>query len=108
MDCGGFLSSDERAHLEALVRRPTERHGIARRANAMLLLDDGLRCEEVARVLYLDDDTIRGWRDRYRREGARALAGLRLEGRAAPARCRRRRRSSWRRSTRSSSRPPPR
>jgi transposase len=74
MDRGGFLSADERAHLEALVRRPTERHGIARRANAMLLLDDGLRCEDVARVLYLDDDTIRGWRDRYRREGARALA----------------------------------
>ena len=74
MDRGGFLSSDERAYLEALVRRPTERHGIARRANAMLLLDDeGLRCEEVARVLYLDDDTIRGWRDRTRREGARAL-----------------------------------
>jgi transposase len=74
MDRGGFLTSDERAHLEALVRRPTERHGIARRANAMLLLDDGLRCEEVARVLYLDDDTIRGWRDRYRQDGARALA----------------------------------
>jgi transposase len=49
MDRGGFLSSEERAYLEALVRRPTERHGIARRANAMLLLDDGLRCEEVAR-----------------------------------------------------------
>ena len=73
MDRGGFLTPEARAHLEALVRRPTERHGIARRANAMLLLDDGLRCEEVARVLYLDDDTIRGWRDRYRREGARAL-----------------------------------
>ena len=85
MDRGSFLSADERAHLEALVRRPTERHGIARRANAMLLLDDGLRCEEVARVLYLDDDTIRGWRDRYRREGARALQGLRLEGRAEQA-----------------------
>jgi transposase len=73
MDRGGFLSSDERAYLEAVVRRPSERHGIARRANAVLLLDDGLRCEEVARVLYLDDDTVRGWRDRFRREGARAL-----------------------------------
>ena len=52
---GGFLSGEQRAHLEALVRRPSERHGIARRANAMLLLDDGLSCEAVARVLYLDD-----------------------------------------------------
>ena len=74
MDRGGFLSSEERGYLEALVRRPTERHGIARRANAVLLLDDGLRCEEVARVLYLDDDTVRRWRDRFRQEGARALA----------------------------------
>lgn len=73
MDRRGFLSSDERAFLEGLLRRPTERHGIARRANAMLLLDDGLPCEEVARVLYLDDDTIRRWRDRYRQDGARAL-----------------------------------
>ena len=36
MDRGGFLSSDERAYLEALVRRPSERHEIARRANAVL------------------------------------------------------------------------
>lgn len=88
MDRGGFLSSDERAYLEALVRRPSERHGIARRANALLLLDDGLRCEEVARVLYLDDDTIRGWRDRYRQEGTRALRIFGWKGgqpRLAPA-----------------------
>jgi transposase len=70
----GFLSGEQRAHLEALVRRPSERHGIARRANAMLLLDDGLSCEAVARVLYLDDDTVRGWHDRFRRDGARALS----------------------------------
>ena len=75
MDQGGFLSSDERAHLEALIRRPTERHGLARRANAILLLDDGLRCEEVARVLYLDDDTVRGWRDRFPRDRALAVFG---------------------------------
>lgn len=73
MDRGGFLTSEERAYLESLVRRPTERHGIARRANAVLLLDDGLGCAEVARVLYLDDDTVRRWRDRFRQEGARAL-----------------------------------
>ena len=74
MDRGGFLSGGERAHLEAVVRRPTERHGLARRVNAILLLDDGLRCEQVAKVLYLDDDTVRRWRDRFREDGARALA----------------------------------
>ena len=49
---GGFLSSEGRAYLQTVVRRPTERHGIARRANAILLLDDGWNCEDVARALY--------------------------------------------------------
>ena len=38
---GGFLDVEGRAYLEAVVRRPNEKHGVARRANAMLLLDDG-------------------------------------------------------------------
>lgn len=70
---GGFLSMEGRAHLEALLRRPGEKHGIARRANAILLLDDGLSCEAVAKVLYLDDDTVRGWHARFAAEGEAAL-----------------------------------
>ncbi len=35
-------------------------HGVARRANAILLLDDGKSCQAIAEFLYLDDDTIRG------------------------------------------------
>ena len=69
--------------LEALDRRPTERHGIARRANAMLLLDHGLSCEAVARVLYLDDDTVRGWHDLFRRESVRALSVFGWKGGAS-------------------------
>ena len=57
----GFLSSAERLELEACVRRQREDHGIARRANAILLLDDGKSCQEISEFLYLDDDTIRGW-----------------------------------------------
>ena len=30
-----------------------------RRANALVLLDDGMSCEAIAKVLLLDDDTIR-------------------------------------------------
>jgi transposase len=77
---GGFLSSEERAHLEALVRRPGERHGVARRANAMLLLDDGWSCEEVARALYLDDDTVRGWHGHYQAKGAESLSAFGWKG----------------------------
>ena len=57
----GFLSSSERFELEACVRSQREDHGIARRANAILLLDDGKPCQVIAEFLYLDDDTIRGW-----------------------------------------------
>lgn len=59
------------------MRRSSERHGVARRANAVLLLDDGMCCEAVARVLYLDDDTVRGWYERFSTNG---LEGLRSFG----------------------------
>ena len=70
----GFLAPSERRDLEACVRRHREEHGIARRANAILLLDDGESCSQIARFLYLDDDTVRGWYKVYRRDGWEALA----------------------------------
>jgi len=68
-----FLSSADRIELEACVRRQREDHGIARRANAILLLDDGESCAQIAKFLYLDDDTIRGWYKNYRQDGWDAL-----------------------------------
>lgn len=50
----------DRIALEACVRRQREDHGIARQANAALLLDDGETCAWIAKFLYLNDDTIRG------------------------------------------------
>ena len=70
----GFLSSSERRTLEACVRRQREDHGVARRANAILLLDDGESCVQIAKFLYLDDDTIRGWYKTYREAGWDALS----------------------------------
>ena len=69
-----FLSPTERLELEACVRSQREDHGIARRANALLLLDDGKSCQVIAEFLYLDDDTIRGWHKTYRENGWDALA----------------------------------
>ncbi len=68
------LSPAERLELEACVRRQREDHGIARRANAILLLDDGKSCQAISEFLYLDDDTIRGWYKTYREDGWDALA----------------------------------
>jgi transposase len=70
----GFLSTADRIELEACVRRQREDHGIARRANAILLLGDGESCARIAKFLYLDDETIRGWYKSYRQDGWDALA----------------------------------
>ena len=70
----GFLSPSERRALEACVRRQREDHGVARRANAILLLDDGESCVQIAKFLYLDDDTVRGWYKTYRETGWDALS----------------------------------
>jgi len=69
-----FLSAADRLQLERCVRRQREDHGIARRANAILLLDDGESCTQIAKFLYLDDDTIRGWYKAYQEAGWDALA----------------------------------
>jgi transposase len=70
----GFLSSSERHELEVCVRSQREDHGVARRANAILLLDDGKSCQAIAEFLYIDDDTIRGWYKTYRIGGWDALS----------------------------------
>jgi transposase len=70
----GFLSSADCLELEACVRRQREDHGITRRVNAILLLDDGDSCARIAKFLYLDDDTIRGWHKTYLQDGWDALA----------------------------------
>lgn len=70
----GFLSPAERRELVSCVRSQREDHGIARRANAILLLDDGKSCHAIAEFLYLDDDTIRGWYKTYREAGWDALS----------------------------------
>ncbi|MBK1667193.1 IS630 family transposase, partial [Rhodovibrio sodomensis] len=44
----GFLSFEDRRELEACVRRHRVDHGVARRANALLLLDDGKSCAQIA------------------------------------------------------------
>jgi hypothetical protein len=58
---GGFLDPAIRADLIALVRDGKAETRLTRRANALLLLDDGMSCAAIAKVLYLDDDTIRYW-----------------------------------------------
>ena len=46
---------------------------VARRANAIVLLDDGWSCAEVAAALLIDDDSMRSWHKLYAEPG---LTGL--------------------------------
>jgi len=55
----GYLSREDRADLIELARDGSVAHRLARRANALVLLDDGLSCVQVAAVLFLDDGATR-------------------------------------------------
>src|SRR5664279_3208910 len=76
----GFLDSESRRDLIELVRDGSIAHRLARRANALVLLDDGMNCAAVAKVLFLDDDTIRTWYHLYQQDGIEGLAGFGHEG----------------------------
>lgn len=70
---GGFLSEAERQELRALARDGLSEARVARRANAIVLLNDGWSCAEVAAALLIDDDSVRSWYKLYDEHG---LTGL--------------------------------
>jgi transposase len=76
----GFLDGESRRDLIELARDGSVAHRLARRANALVLLDDGMSCAAVAKVLLLDDDTIRTWHLLYLEDGIDGLAGFGHEG----------------------------
>jgi transposase len=79
----GFLSPPDSAALVALMRNGSAAHRLTRRANATLLLDDGLSSEGVAKVLYLNDDTVRGWGKLYGEGGVKGLTRFESGGSAS-------------------------
>jgi transposase len=77
---GGFLDPTSRKDLIELARDGSAAHRLGRRANAVLLLDDGMTCEATARVLFVDDDTVRTWYQDYQENGIEGLANFGHEG----------------------------
>ena len=71
-----------RQDLIELARDGSAAHRLARRVNALVLLDQGMSCEAIARVLLLDDDTVRAWHCRYEEDGIEGLASFGDEGSA--------------------------
>ena len=78
----GFLDRESRQDLIELARNGSAAHRLARRANALVLLDDGMSCEAIAKVLLLDDDTIRAWYRLYEEDGIEGLTNFNYEGSA--------------------------
>ncbi len=81
----GFYRTDDTARdsgqrmrqdLIALARNGSAAHRLARRANALVLLDEGMSCEAIAKVLFLDDDTIRTWYRLYEADGIEVLTNF--------------------------------
>jgi transposase len=77
---GGFLSEEDRKALIALARDGSRVCRVTRRANALVLLDDGMSCQEVARVLLFDDDTIREWHALFEQSGIEGLTAFDVGG----------------------------
>jgi transposase len=80
---GGFLTAEERQALTELARDGLAEHRLARRANALVLLDRGMSCEAVGRVLLIDDDTVRTWHCLFQEDGMDGLAGFTYRGRTS-------------------------
>ena len=75
-----FLPHDQRSHLMALQRQERDVK-INDRIKTILLLDDGLSYEEVARVLFLSKETIIRYEKTYLEEdGVESLCRLNYSG----------------------------
>src|SRR6202522_3292831 len=78
----GFLHPESRKDLTELARDGSAAHRLARRANALVLLDQGMSCGDVAKVLFLDDDTVRTWYRLYEEDRFDGLASFGYDGSA--------------------------
>jgi len=77
---GGFLTDAERGELRGIAKDNLCEARIARRANAIILLDKGWSCAEVCEALLIDDDTVRSWYKLYRDQGLVGLVVFNFEG----------------------------
>src|SRR6202795_3469527 len=80
---GHFLSEEDRNKLIALARDGSVASRVTRRANALVLLDDGWSCQEVAAAFLLNDDTIRGWHKLFEQRGIEGLTSFDMGGSAS-------------------------
>jgi len=86
-DLHGFLTSSERHALKAVLHRTghsAQEHG---RANAILLIDDGVPIPLIAKLLFLDEQSVRNFLERYRLGKIDALLDNHYRGRESRLTC---------------------
>lgn len=66
------LSQEEKVKIKRL-HRSCKQKKYADKLKSILLLDDGFSCIEVGKILLLDDDTVRTYRNTYLNQGAESL-----------------------------------
>ena len=79
----GFLSEEDRKALTALARDGSSPCRVTRRANGLVLLDEGWSCQQVAHALLLDDDTIRSWCKLFEQRGIEGITSFDVGGSAS-------------------------
>jgi transposase len=79
----GFLSDEDRKALTALAREGSSPCRVTRRANALVLLDQGWSAQQVADALLYDDDTIRGWHKLFEQRGIEGITSFDMGGSAS-------------------------
>ena len=76
-----FLTKDERLDLLVLLKRSRGEGLTLRRANMLLLLDDGWSLGAVAKAFYLETFTVTSVYKRFHADGMSSLAALDITGR---------------------------
>src|ERR1700746_2357765 len=79
---GGFLSAEGCSQLIPLARDGWPVSRMTRGANALVLLDDGWSCQQVADALLMNDDPIRDWHKLFEQRGIEGLTSFDMGGSA--------------------------
>src|SRR4029450_6602086 len=75
-----FLSDEDRTALTVLARDGSSPCRVTRRANALVLLAQGMSCQEVAHVVLHGDDTTRGCRKLFEQRGIEGITSFDVGG----------------------------
>jgi transposase len=69
MKSTNILTEEQRSRFLKIAKSTKEPHGIARKANALILLDRGMNAHDISICLLIDEDTVRKWKDLFVKNG---------------------------------------